>query len=265
MIVGQTSLIKKLEKYSLDTLPKSLLFLGPTGSGRKTLIQHLAEKLNLEIINISNKIEAEQIIEYQQSVNKKIYLIDLNDFTEKQQNQFLKLIEEPSKNVYIMLIAESEIGILETILNRCVKYRLEPYSKEQLSTFISSADNEITDLYYAVAKTPGSIIDLDFNKVNELYSICKTIVNKVIFASVSNTVSISTKINYKEEYNKYDLKMFFNMLIYCAYEEYLKNSSEIALKIYLFTVNYIKDLQIKTLNKENFMVNFLISLKEMLY
>ena len=65
-------------------------------------------------------------------LHQSIYLIDLNDFTEKQQNQFLKLIEEPSVNVYIALIAESEIGILDTILNRCIKYRLEPYTKAQL-------------------------------------------------------------------------------------------------------------------------------------
>ena len=81
---------------------------------------------------------------------------------------------------------------------------------------------------------------------------------------MSNAVSISNKVNYKEEYNKYDFRTFFNMLRYCAFEKYMNEQSEISLKIYLFIVNYTRDLQIKTLNKENFMINFLINLKEMI-
>lgn len=262
MLIGQNKLIKKLNNYSLDTLPKSILFLGPTGSGRKTIIKNLADRLNLEVVYVSEKVDAEKIIEYQQSITKKFYVIDLNEFTEKQQNQFLKLIEEPGLNVYIALIAESEIGILDTILNRCIKYRLEPYTKDQLQELEWQTNYSITDLVYAVAKTPGAIINLDTNKLDELYSLCMNIVNKLIYASVANTTSISAKINYKEEYDKYDFKMFFNMLQHCAYEKYLEDQSEIALKVYLFTSNCIKDLQIKSLNKENFVINFLLELKE---
>lgn len=264
MIIGQTKLINKLNSYSLNTLPKSLLFLGPTGSGRKTLIKYLASRLNLEVIEISEKIDSSLIAEYQQAVNKKLYIIDLNEFTEKQQNQFLKLVEEPGPNVYISLIAESEIGILDTIINRCIKYRLEPYTKEQLQELSIQNNCVVTDLVYAVAKTPGAIINLDINKLDELYSLCSSIVNKLVYASISNTASISTKINYKEEYDKYEFKMFFNMLLHCALEKYLFDQSDLALKIYLFTSNYIKDLQIKSLNKENFMINFLLELKEII-
>lgn len=262
MLIGQNKLIEKLSGYSLETLPKSILFLGPTGSGRKTIIKNLADRLNLEVVYVSEKIDSEKIIEYQQSINRKIYLIDLNDFTEKQQNQFLKLIEEPSLNVYIILIAESEIGILDTILNRCIKYRLEPYTKEQLQELEWQTNYPITDLVYAVAKTPGAIIDLDVNKLDELYLLCTNIVNKLIYASIANTTSISTKINYKEDYDKYDFKMFFNMLQHCAFEKYLEDRSELALKVYLFTSKYVRDLQIKSLNKENFVINFLLELKE---
>lgn len=264
MIIGQTKLIEKLNSYSLDTLPKSILFLGPIGSGRKTLIRNLADRLNLEIVEVTEKVDSEKIVEYQQSPNKKLYLIDLNDFTEKQQNQFLKLIEEPSVNVYIALIAESEIGILDTILNRCIKYRLEPYTRAQLQEICLQNNYEITDLIFEVAKTPGAIMTLDINKLDELYSLCTNIVNKIIYASIANTTSISTKINYKEDYDKYDFKMFFNMLIHCAFEKYLEDQSELALKIYLFTSNYVKDLQIKTLNKESFVINFLLELKEVI-
>ena len=113
---------------------------GRRNAGKSSLINALAGQ-EVSIVSdiagtttdsISEKITQEKLVEYQQDINKKLYLIDLNDFTEKQQNYFLKLIEEPSLNVYIALIAESEIGILDTILNRCIKYRLEPYTKAQL-------------------------------------------------------------------------------------------------------------------------------------
>ena len=263
MIIGQNKILKKLETYTLETLPKNLLFLGPIGSGRRTIIKTLSDRFDLDIVNITEKIDPEKIVEYQQSVSKKIYIIDLDEFTEKQQNQFLKLIEEPSINVYITLIAESENNILNTILNRCIKYKLEPYTKEQLQKISLFDSDKITDLVYAVASTPGSISNLDFSAIDSLYKLCKNIVDKINYASISNAVSISNKVNYKEDYNKYDFRTFFNMLRYCAFEKYMNEQSELSLKIYLFIVNHTKDLQIRTLNKENFMINFLISLKEM--
>ena len=51
--VGQEKLINTLNSYTLDSLPKTMMFLGESGCGKHTLAQTLAEKLGLTILKIS--------------------------------------------------------------------------------------------------------------------------------------------------------------------------------------------------------------------
>ena len=90
---GQEKLLEQLNKYTLATLPKTLLFLGDKGCGKHTFINNLCERLSLDKHIITTKITPEQLIEFSQRPVPTAYIIDLTDFTEKQQNQFLKFIE----------------------------------------------------------------------------------------------------------------------------------------------------------------------------
>jgi ATP-dependent protease Clp ATPase subunit len=49
MILGQESLCASIDEYSLDTFPKSLMLVGPKGSGKDLLIDYIAQHLNLSI------------------------------------------------------------------------------------------------------------------------------------------------------------------------------------------------------------------------
>ena len=129
-IIGQTKLLSKIN--AMEYLPKTLMFLGTVGCGKHTIAKYTAEKFGLDFVEIEESVSAQDLEDYTHKTLDTLYLINLNNFTEKQQNQFLKFIEEPSKSVYIILIANSEAGILNTILNRSIKYHLEPYTKEHL-------------------------------------------------------------------------------------------------------------------------------------
>ena len=134
-VIGQEKLVKILDGYTLHTVPKTMLFLGPSGCGKSWIAARFAESLKLPVVNIDSTITPEKLIEYYQSPIEKMYIIDLKGIDEKQQNKFLKFIEEPSATMYIILTAESEIGILPTILNRCMKYHFEEYTVDQLKQF----------------------------------------------------------------------------------------------------------------------------------
>lgn len=253
--VGQEQLFKTINGYTLKTMPHTILLLGEEGCGKKTIVKYIANKLKLELTVINKKIEPEQLTEYQQSAIKRLYMIDLTELRlEKDQNQFLKFIEEPSENSYIILINTSEIGILQTVLNRCVKLRFEPYTTEQLKQ-IKSFNN---DFVYKVCKTPGQLSQLSEEKVIDMYNVCDTIVHKLNIASYPNTISIAARINYKEDYKKFDFTTFLNMLEAVASESYLKENNLLALHIYLYSVSRRQGLvQNSSIAKENFMLSYL--------
>lgn len=255
-VIGQEKLVKALEGYTLETAPKTILFLGQSGCGKSWIANAFAKQLDLEVVVVQPDSTAEKLIEYYQCPINKMYLIDLKDIVEKDQNKFLKFIEEPSKTMNIILMAESTVGILPTILNRCVKYVFEPYTPEQLKQF-DWAVNCSEEIAYEICKTPGQLLELSADNLDQALSLCRAIVSSVDKANYANTLSIVTKINLKDDAKKIDFKLFFDLMTYAAFDDYKKNNNELSFKIYLYTIRQ----QAKALNinvaKEAFLLNYL--------
>ena len=157
-IIGQNKLVEKLKSYSFNKMPKTLLFIGDKGSGRHYISKCFAKYLMVDLVELTAQTTTEQLIELYQTTTQKICLLDLSTVTEKQQNKYLKFIEEPTVNIRIILIAESEVGILPTILNRCIKYTLEDYSISQLKQFSWAAQLD-NPLIYELCNTPGQLLE----------------------------------------------------------------------------------------------------------
>ena len=255
-VIGQEKLVKALEGYTLETAPKTILFLGQSGCGKSWIANTFAKQLDLEVVVVQPDSTAEKLIEYYQCPINKMYLIDLKDIVEKDQNKFLKFIEEPSKTMNIILMAESTVGILPTILNRCVKYVFEPYTPEQLKQF-DWAVNCSEEIAYEICKTPGQLLELSADNLDQALGLCRAIVSSVDKANYANTLSIVTKINLKDDAKKIDFKLFFDLMTYAAFDDYKKNNNELSFKIYLYTIRQ----QAKALNinvaKEAFLLNYL--------
>ena len=255
-VIGQEKLVKALEGYTLETAPKTILFLGQSGCGKSWIANAFAKQLDLEVVVVQPDSTAEKLIEYYQCPINKMYLIDLKDIVEKDQNKFLKFIEEPSKTMNIILMAESTVGILPTILNRCVKYVFEPYTPEQLKQF-DWAVNCSEEIAYEICKTPGQLLELSADNLDQALGLCRAIVSSVDKANYANTLSIITKINLKDDAKKIDFKLFFDLMTYAAFDDYKKNNNELSFKIYLYTIRQ----QAKALNinvaKEAFLLNYL--------
>ena len=255
-VIGQEKLVKALEGYTLETAPKTILFLGQSGCGKSWIANAFAKQLDLEVVVVQPDSTAEKLIEYYQCPINKMYLIDLKDIVEKDQNKFLKFIEEPSKTMNIILMAESTVGILPTILNRCVKYVFEPYTPEQLKQF-AWAVNCSEEIAYEICKTPGQLLELSADNLDQALGLCRAIISSVDKANYANTLSIVTKINLKDDAKKIDFKLFFDLMTYAAFDDYKKNNNELSFKIYLYTIRQ----QAKALNinvaKEAFLLNYL--------
>ena len=259
-IIGQSKLLSKIDTYyTMNSLPKTMMFLGQAGCGKHLVAKYVAETFKLDYVEINDNVSASDFDDYLYSTISTLYVINLNEFTEKQQNQFLKFIEEPSKSVYVILTATSEAGILPTILNRCIKYNFEPYTKEEVEQITGS---KVNDTAYNIFKTPGKLLNLTEASFQSIISLADKLVKNIDKASYANTLSISAKINYKDLYNKIDFNLFFDAVEYLAFEDYKNNTNEQSFIVYKIT-NQFKQYATKTnLIKETLMLNYLTTLWE---
>ena len=82
--------------------------------------------------------------------------------TNQASNAFLKILEEPPKNTYFLLIAENQEEILPTIVSRCQIVNLRPIESSALTDVIEKKTNNPEVL---VAKAQGNFNDL-LNLIN---------------------------------------------------------------------------------------------------
>lgn len=260
-IIGQEPIMNLINQYTRESLPKSILFIGEDGCGKKLISNYLAKKVDLEVVDISEEVTDEELDSYLYGVHPKIYRINLDLFKQKNQNQFLKFIEEPTKNVFVVLTSTSESFILPTILNRCIKFRFAQYTPDQLKEIASLSNMHFSDLMYKVCKTPGQLLDKDDDQLTKLSTLCSKMVRSIRAYTKESFLGIFTKINYKEDYELFDFNLFLNVLEYVAFDEYLLANNLDSLKIYEITNNY-KSLYTEANRpvKEQFMINFLMVL-----
>ena len=198
-VIGQTKLVSIIDSYTLQTLPRTLMLIGLSGCGKHTISKYLSEKFDLAYVEIDESISSTDIENFLYSTINTLYVIDLTKFSEKQQNALLKFIEEPSKSVYIILTACSEAGILNTILNRCLKYTFEPYTKQEVEHITGMVINEKA---FTIFKTPGKLLNMTDTSFNTVIDLADRVVKNIHSANYANTLVVSTKINYKDLYTQ---------------------------------------------------------------
>jgi DNA polymerase III gamma/tau subunit len=261
-IIGQTKLLSKIDIYhTMKSLPKTMMFLGPTGCGKHLAAKYIAETLNLDYVEINDDVTNIELEDYQHSTIDTLYVIDLNKFTEKQHNIFLKAIEEPSKSVYFILTATSEAGILSTILNRCIKYTFEPYTKEQIEQITNTS---INDQAFKIFQTPGKLINLTDGSFNDVVDLAGKTVMNIGRAEYTNALVIATKINYKDLYNKIDFDLFLDAVEYLALEDYKTTSNPQSFVVFQITNKFKQYATQQRLIKETLMLNYITTLWEAL-
>lgn len=213
-MIGQLKL-----KEQFNSLPKVFMLVGEEGCGKHTFVRELAKKFNLPVadLKLDENLE-ENIIEIQQRPTRGLYEIDLKEFDFDAQNKILKFVEEPAKNVNVVLLAESDREVLETVRNRCLSYEFAKYSIQELKD-ITKTDYE--DYVYDILKTPGRVKKVNIKSIEECKILCDLLLEKIKLASYANTISIIYRLNFTDEYDKIDPALFLGML---KRESYLKGN-----------------------------------------
>lgn len=259
-MIGQEKLLSRFDFSDSAKLPHSILFLGEEGCGKRTLAKELAGRFGLEFVEMEEGVEAEKLIEYRQSPIKRAYFLEIGKVQEKRQNRFLKFIEEPGDDAYVFLSAVSEIGLLPTVTARCSVYRFEEYSEEELR----QAKPGLPELAYSICRTPGQLAQVDGKSLEPMKRDCEKLIHEMKSARHAAVLGYASKLNYRENYDKYDFGCFFRMLEKTAFDDYIGNGDEDGYKIYRFTAEFMKRLSYGAISKEAFALSYFGRLQEVL-
>lgn len=180
---------ERLINSIVKDLPQSLLVFGQNGVGLLTVARYIADlcKINPTIIlpekddaiDIKNGIIGIDIIRKiyddvrTKTIHKRMLIIDYAETMSKQaQNAFLKLLEEPSDNVYFVLVSHSIEQFLPTIISRAEKIEIKPITRKQTEDLLDNLKiNDTTkrsQLIFMADGLPAEIIRL--NADNQLFN-----------------------------------------------------------------------------------------------
>jgi DNA polymerase III subunit delta' len=175
-------LIDPKTKRDIDVFLSSrfpcIAFIGPKGSGKTYLAQHLADRELDDSINISSsaikEIDAkssgiEDVRDLQKTlslstvgtgkIRRVVIISNFDYFGHEAQNSLLKTLEEPPIDTLIIITANDESKVLDTIYSRVKKINVRPISLE-LAMELNFEQAEISKAYSLSMGQPGLLINL---------------------------------------------------------------------------------------------------------
>lgn len=260
-MIGQDKLIDKIKSINMDNLPHSLILLGDKGSGRHTIFNMIVDKMQLPFFDITDKLSQELIDEIYLKIEPIIYLINIDDISLRESNMILKMVEEPLKNAFIIFIGKTRSGIIPTILNRCQIWEMEKYSEDQLRYFITTIKDDY-DKYFKLINycdTPGQILYLmqSVDILDNIRNMCDKIIMHIGSANFANTLTISDKIAFKNEQDKWDYDIFIKILYKTIQNKLVFEYNKALDNMFVVTSALLKDSEIAHINKKHLFENYL--------
>jgi len=150
-VIGQNKAISTLRKFMDDkTVPHSLLFTGPSGTGKTTLARILSRflgcktKHDFEEINTADFKGIDTIRDIRRRVQLrsltspvKVYLIDeCHKLTNDAQNAMLKMLEDTPEYAYFILATTDPNKLIAAVLGRCSEVKLTAIPDDQMEKHV---------------------------------------------------------------------------------------------------------------------------------
>ena len=257
-IIGQNK-IQSLFNQSLYVIPHSIILCGENGSGRKSVCKEFADRFEMEYKFVDSKIDVDFVNDLMSSPSLTLVVFDGDKLIERDQNSLLKLIEEPSDNVYCGIITECVDFLLPTIKNRCQVWNMESYTKEQLQSF--SQPSESQDLILELAHTPGQVQEYQQQPIQEIYQFAEKVIDNIDKAAIANTLMITERVAFKDEKDKYDYQLFGKLLLYVSKNRVLNSQDNKFIQGYNLTNQYLQtQRKYPRLDKRELFEHYLVTL-----
>lgn len=175
----------RIELLTKD-LPQAILLTGLDGVGVSSIADYIAESVGSVILKVvpekNDKIDIEKGTISVESI-RRLYsqtrtiqtgkMVIVIDYAERMaataQNAFLKLLEEPGKNIHFILATHTPSTLLPTVLSRTQRIDVQPITLEQSNELLDllkvSSTQKRTQILYVAEGLPAEISRLATNSV----------------------------------------------------------------------------------------------------
>lgn len=271
-MIGQHLLQSRIDQLiESDTFPRFSIFVGPRGSGKKTLVHLIYQKFGTGILsNIGTSVDAvRQCIAQSYTVrgSQAIYLLaDADNMSNAAKNALLKVTEEPPNNAYFIMTLEDENNTLETIRSRGTIFRMSAYKPDEIAAYFhekySAHGKEEEQIVRDICETPGEVDTLMSYGITDFYDYVQLVVDNIAEVSIANAFKIPSKVSLKEGAEGYDLRLFWKAFISVVVDRAIISNAP--LYVVGITSKYLQQLRIKGINKQMLMDNWILDVREAL-
>jgi len=269
------------EMANKHCVPRFLLLVGDSGSGRKTLAQDVARYMNerekAESGNTCNsymlpdvKIETIRTMldnSYKQKTPMVYIVPDIDNMSQAAQNAILKVTEEPPNKAYFIMTAIDVDSILPTIKSRAFTLWMDKYSMEEIEEYALGLGLDPDDVEAAttLCETPGEVNTFKSNNGCELVNFAYKVVNNITTVSTANALKILNELDIKEEGKGYDVCLFLKLFIKGCVKNAIHETDKSLAIDYIFMVSptgkALANMKVKGANKNMILTNWIFDIR----
>lgn len=260
------------QKHKLETIkeqiankayPKFAIFLGERGSEQVELCAEVGRQLHATTVFFGNKVDdIREMIDtaYSNQGGTYLYVVqDADGMSNNAKNAMLKIAEEPPENTYIILLLEDIMNTLSTILSRGRTYILDPYSEKDLNAYCKEQGYRVPKEIISICSTPGELDIVVKQDMDEFIKFTKKTFENIHKVQGANAFKIAQNVNFSDDKNKYDLRLFWKLFIYFCYPYLEREGYPEAIKI---TLQSLRQLKVNGINKQMLFDLWILDIRE---
>lgn len=263
MMIGQTKLKNTIkEQANSGSFARFNILVGPQGSGKKLICKFIATTIHATPYYCGTGVDdiRKMIDESYKISAPMLYIIaDADKMSIAAKNALLKVTEEPPQNAYFIMTLTDLSNTLGTIKSRGNVLYMDAYTVDELiecgreATDYTLHDDE-AHIIENICETPGEVKFLfrrtDVGYARDFYHYVELTVDNIATVSGANSFKIASKIAFKGEPDKYDMKLFLKAFMAICTERLKEDSLKYAAGIKV-TSKYLQDLRITGINKQS--------------
>lgn len=220
-------------KNQLDqmNIARFTIVVGDSAMGCEEIAKCIATRCNATFVDCGIKVDdVRNIISmaYKQS-SPIAYVFKNSDLmSPAAKNALLKVIEEPPRQAYFIMILKDKANTLATILSRGMVITLNPYTAKELRQYVLRKNKTLnkTQLNYIenTCTTPEQVNLLLSYGIEEFYEFVENVVDYLPEVTITNSLKIAARLNLKdkeEEQDKYDVGLFLNTYTNLVLDKFL--------------------------------------------
>ena len=269
-MIGQHNLQSRIEYLIVNNeFPRFSIFVGPKGSGKKTLVNWIYQRFGSGILsNIGTSVDSVRLSiaqSYTIRGSQVIYLFaDADNMSPAAKNALLKVTEEPPNDCYFIMTLEDENNTLETIRSRGTIFHMERYTPDEIFEYYWSLEGSDlmthgipndAELVRELCETPGDVQTLVKMGVQEFYDYVRLVADNIAQVSLANAFKIPSKVALKDGAEGYDLRLFWKAFMKLCIEEHRPD-------VVTITSLQLQKLRIKGINREMLMDSWIVEVRD---